>query len=359
MTPIPMSGLPDLGGPSFDDLPGESVSISHLSGIQKAAIMVQAMAQQGAEISLEALPEEAQARLIHEIGNLGEVDTATVDAVKREFFDRLRSAGLTGPSGMKRALDLLGNALSASVAAKLRAQTTSNTIMGDPWKRIVEKEAEELIDVLESESVEVAAVILSKLKVARAAELLGMMPGDRARKITYAISLTSPVTPSAVARIGRALAAMLAIQPTRAFDDGPVERVGAILNFSRAATRNQVLDGLDETDKDFAEEVRRAIFTFANIPERVDARDVPKIVRQVEQPVLVRALGAALMSEMKPAGEFLLAGLSQRMADSLRGEIEDQGPVDEESGEEAMGIVVTAIRELEANGEIYLIVDEG
>ena len=42
-----------------------------------------------------------------------------------------------------------------------------------------------------------------------AAALLGSMPGPDARCITYAVSLTSAVTPEAVDRIGLSLAAQL------------------------------------------------------------------------------------------------------------------------------------------------------
>ena len=57
---------------------------------------------------------------------------------------------------------------------------------GDPWKRICELGPEALLPVLENESIEVAAVMLSKLPVGLAADLLGRLPGPRARKITYA-----------------------------------------------------------------------------------------------------------------------------------------------------------------------------
>ena len=36
---------------------------------------------------------------------------------------------------------------------------------------------------------------------------------------------------------------------------------------------DEVLEGLDAEDAGFAEEVRRAIFTFANIPARIDPRN--------------------------------------------------------------------------------------
>ena len=61
---------------------------------------------------------------------------------------------------------------------------------------------ETLRPVMENESTGVAAVVLSKLKAVKAVELLGAIPGPRARKITYAVSQTSGVSPSAVDRIG-------------------------------------------------------------------------------------------------------------------------------------------------------------
>ena len=47
---------------------------------------------------------------------------------------------------------------------------------GDPWKSIQEMNIETLRPVMENESTEVAAVVLSKLNVPKAAELLGPFP---------------------------------------------------------------------------------------------------------------------------------------------------------------------------------------
>ena len=60
---------------------------------------------------------------------------------------------------------------------------------------------ETLIHVMEK-STEVAAVVLSKMNVPKAAALLGAIPGPRAREIIYAILQTSDVLPSAVDSIG-------------------------------------------------------------------------------------------------------------------------------------------------------------
>ncbi len=156
-------------------------------------------------------------------------------------------------------------------------------------------------------------------------------------------------------RIGLALAAQLHDVPETAFAEGAVERVGAILNSSPAATRDDVLVGLEETDQDFAALVRRAIFTFVHITERVNAVDIPRVIREVDQPVLVTALAAASAGDLAPVAEFILENMSKRMAEAIREEMQELGRVRGRDGEEAMTTVVNAVRTLEAAGEITLV----
>ena len=122
-----------------------------------------------------------------------------------------------------------------------------------------------------------------------------------------------------------------------------------------AATRDDVLIGLDETDAGFASLVRRAIFTFENIPDRIEPRDIPKVLREVDQAQVVIALTAAKADGHEAVAEFILSNLSGRMSDSIREEIEEAGVVKPKIGEAAMGEIIGAIRKLEASGDIELI----
>lgn len=348
---VPIGALPGLPG----GLGGTPVTLSRKA---KAAIVVRLLLNEGADIPLEELPEELQAQLTQQMGAMRLVDRGTVAAVASEFAEELDSVGLSFPGGIAGALDALDGRISKHTAARLRKEAGVRQY-GDPWKRLKEMSVEKLLPVLENESIEVAAVLLSKIDVKRAAELLGHLPGPQARRITYAVSLTSAVTPEAVDRIGLSLATQLDAEPARAFDSGPVERVGAILNSTTSATRDEVLEGLDETDAEFAEEVRKAIFTFGNIPKRIAARDIPRVIRTLDQAVLVTALAGAEAAGMQEAAEFILENMSARMADQLREEVQDRDKVKPVEMEEATGAIVAAIRELEASGELLLIVDDG
>ncbi len=119
-----------------------------------------------------------------------------------------------------------------------------------------------------------------------------------------------------------------------------------------------MLEGLASEDQGFADQVRRAIFTFANIPDRIDPRDVAKIVRGVDAAQLITALAAATAEAEAAAAEFILGNMSQRMATQLREEIEGLGNVKAKDGEAAMTAVVAVIRELEAAGDILLVAEE-
>ena len=171
------------------------------------------------------------------------------------------------------------------------------------------------------------------------------------------MSRTGAATPDAVDRIGLSLAAQLHGMPETAFDADPETRVGAILNSSTSVIRDDMLTGLEEADQDFAARVRKAIFTFAHIPDRVIGTDVPKLTRDVDPENLRVALSAALAAgdPLAPAAEFILTNMSKRMSAALREEIEEAGKVKTKDGEIAMTQVINTIRRLEADAVIALL----
>ncbi|NRP12499.1 Flagellar motor switch protein FliG [Aliiroseovarius sp. xm-m-379] len=343
------TGAP-MGQPPFMSPP------RHLSKKQKAAIIIRLLLAEGAQLPLSGLPEAMQSDLIENMSEMRLIDKGTVAAVVDEFISEMQEVGLTFPGGLEGALDILDGTLDPTMIARVR-KNAGVKITGNPWETIAGIDPKKLLPILEEESTEVAAVLLSKLKVSVAAELLGQLPGPRARKVAYAVSLTGNISPEVVHKIGRSLAEQLDAQPVSAFTDGPVERVGAILNFSPAATRDDVLNGLDEEDQVFAEEVRKAIFTFANIPARIDPRDVPKITKDIDQAVLITALTAAT-GELEASAEFILGAMSKRMAEQIREEMQSLGKVKAADGEAAMNAVISRIREMEGAGEILLIAED-
>lgn len=345
-----LSTLPPLGGAV------PSAASVNLSRKEKAALVVRLLLSQGAVPALSQLSESKQTELAVQIARMAPVDQDTVQLVADEFANEIERIALSFPQGLDGAIGLLDGVLSEGAANRLRQMAPSEA-RRNPWDEIENVEAERIVPYLESEATEVAAVILSKLSVGKAAEVLGQLPGALARRITYAISQTGGVSPSVVHRIGASLAEQLDTRPVTAFPDGPVSRVGAILNYAPASVRDDVLSGIESEDEAFAEEVRAAIFTFANIPDRIAPRDIPRIQRDLDPDDLGTVVAAAKGNDEESV-EFILEKISKRMAENIRDEAREKGEIKTEDAEAAMIRIISVIRDLEAAGEIFYVAKE-
>lgn len=313
-----------------------------LSRRQKAAVVVRLLLAEGADLPLSELPESLQTELAQQMSQMRYIDRATLRDVIEEFATELDQIGLAFPSGIEDVLALLGEAISPDIAEKLRRQA-GLIWTEDPWETIALIPAERLGPLVKSESAETAAIILSKLPVDKAAELMVQMPGERARRLMLAVNETAKVAPSTVRQIGLSLAAVLKAEPPRAFLEEAEVRVGAILDVTEAKTRGEVLTGLDEDDKDFADKVRAAIFTFNDIPDRVDARQIPAYLRMVDRDFLLQVIAAEDEGSQRTV-QYLLSSMSQRMAGMLKTDAEDLGTIDPKVAEVARRGVTDAIR---------------
>ena len=147
-----------------------------LDSTAKAAIVVRLLLNEGADLPLEDLPHDLQARLTQQMGKMGLVDRVTLASVVHEFAEALDGVGLSFPHGLAGALSALDGKISPQTAARLRKEAGVRQA-GDPWARLRAQSVADLAKMAQAESIEIAAVLLSKLDVAKAAELLGKLPG--------------------------------------------------------------------------------------------------------------------------------------------------------------------------------------
>ncbi|MBI1494048.1 FliG C-terminal domain-containing protein [Halocynthiibacter styelae] len=347
--------LPAIGGQGHDsdNLP----VVPQLPQSQKAAILVRLLLNEDIKLPLQDLPESCQVLLTEHMASMRIVKREISRDVAKEFLRELVTIGLTNSRGLEGALSDLEGVINETTIQKMRREIGLKAI-SDPWLRLERLENEKLRNMLMCESTEIAAVVLSKLSVSRAAELLSSLPGDIARRITWAMSMTGTVSPDAIERIGLSLASQLDSHAPMAFEEAAENRVGAILNQAKAAVRDDLLESLEDEDREFAREVRRSIFTFAHIATRLDPMDVTKILRDVETGAQIDAFAFATTdpeSDNAKTVEFMLTQMSSRLADSLREDMEARGEVKEEIGEAAMGKIVSELRRLADADEIVLL----
>ncbi len=327
--------------------------IDHLSGAEKAAIIVRALLAQGADIALSDLPHHMQTELAQTLGRMRLVDRATMNAVVEDFLDTLEQIGLSFPENLEAALSMLGDKLDATATKRLRAMSRGGDL-DDAWMVLELADDALIASMLVQESQVVGAVLLSKLSTDKAARLLMQLDADLARDLALGIARTEDIAPAAVARIGKTLSEQITTRPQRAFTDPPTTRVGKILNSSDPDMRDGLLAQLEITDARFAREVRKAIFTFEDIATRLDPRDVPLVIRDVA-PADLTTLIAANTEPAEPSLRLLLDNMSKRAATGLQ---DDAGtlpsPTDTETAA-ACGRIAAVVRALVDAGKVTLL----
>ncbi|MEM9795655.1 MAG: FliG C-terminal domain-containing protein [Pseudomonadota bacterium] len=326
---------------------------------QKAAIIIHLLLAGGADPGLKSLPPAQQRRIVREMASLRFVDRETLAKVVAEFAGELDDIGLHFPRDMGKVLANLDGQLSQDVLEQLLADLDEGEAPENEavWEQIAAMAPDDILAIMQSESDEICAILLSKLPAVDAAKLLGQLPEARGPSIAAAFARTEGVNPAAISRIGIALGRQAAAVPVAAFADDAVSRIGGILNAATSGVRAEVMASLDGSDPDFAARVRAAVFSFENIPERLDPRDVPKALRGVDNAQMVAALGGA-PDGMAKVVDFIMSSISSRLAEQLKEDIQERGSIPQEDAEAAMSAIVGEIRRLEEAGEIVLVAPE-
>lgn len=325
---------------------------AHLSGVQKAAIILRVLVAEGVDLSLDRLPAHLQASLAQTMAEMRLIDRATMNLVVTEFVELLEQVGLSFPEGIEGALSLLDTRLGDEARTRLRELAAGQT-GPDPWARVEAASDDALLTILQAESKVVGAVMLSRLSLERAATLLGLLPIDIAQTLAIAVARTEDIAPDAVARIGASLAQQLGARRPKAFAVPPARRVGDMLNLSPARLRDTLLTGMEQQDMDFARGVRKAIFTFQDISTRIAARDVAVLAREIDAADLTLLL-AANDPQDQDTLEFLLSNMSKRLAESAREDAASFPAPDIAARDAALSRVTKAVRRLVDSGAITL-----
>jgi flagellar motor switch protein FliG len=323
---------------------------ARLTQAQKAAIIVRLLVMGGADPGISSLPPAQQRRIVREMSALRLVDRETLARTVAEFSAELDAVGLHFPRAVDQLLCTLDGSLSREVVEALLSETGGDPALlgASAWERIGARDDESLLALVAGESDEVCAILLCRLPPSRAAALLAALPPERAETVSRALARTGGMDADAVARVGAALAGGSA---AAGGGTAAAERVAGILNAATSSLRAEVLARIEGTDPAFAEKVRAAVFGWENIPERLDARDVPKVLRALDGDAAIVAMAR---EPEGPVTTFLLGAISSRLADQMREQMQEMGPPPRAEAEEATATIVATIRKLEEDATITL-----
>jgi flagellar motor switch protein FliG len=348
MTLAGVEDLPDLGGvvsPVTTPAPPRQSS-----GLRKAALfLAQMTTEEAGEVLAHLRPREIEL-LTRELLSLGSVDAYEVDDVMNELYALLRGGQLYGRGGVDFAREILAAGLGENKADELLARL--NAVYTEvPFASLRNADVRQLVTFLKDEHAQIIALVLAHLTAAQSAEVLSGFAPEQQAEVAHRIATMDRTSPEMVRlveeELGRRMGSLLAHQDMTTV--GGVETLVEIINRSPRPTERSILEWLDTTDPELAEQVRSQMFVFEDLVT-IDDRSLQQVLREVE----ANDLATALKGVRPDVRDKVVRNLSERAAENLAEEIDLLGPVRTRTVEEAQAKVVGIIRTLEEQGVLTL-----
>jgi flagellar motor switch protein FliG len=204
--------------------------------------------------------------------------------------------------------------------------------------------------LLEQEHPQTVALILSTQHIEHAAEILTHLPEGIRSDVAYRISKIEKVSPVVLSRIEDALHREIGLVSGKTHKKvGGIDAIVGILNHMKNNLDADILEEMEQTDPEMAEEIRKKMFTFENLVA-LDGRSLQMILREVNNDSLTLALKSA-SEQMK---EKIFANMSTRAADMIRDDLEAMGPVRLSEVELMQQSIVKIAMKLEEEGKLVL-----
>lgn len=321
--------------------------ISRLNGSQKVAVLLISLGVDLASLILKELKDDEVEQITLEIAKMDNISPDVVDGVVQQFHELMHSKQFILEGGMDYVRNVLAETKDRQEVRGMMKRLESKT-GNDTFGIFQSAETSQIVQFLQSEHPQIAAVILAHLNEKRAAEILTHFNDEFQGEVSLRLAQMGNISSDVIEEIEE----VIRDQMSRTYTESENIRKGSsavanILNEADIATERIVLSNIEKLDPKLAEEIKQQMFLFEDILD-LDDRDVQTIIGGIEQSDLV--LGLKGVDEKLV--QKVLDNMSSRARDMFLEDMEATGQVHKKQVEEAQQRIVIKIKELEEEGQV-------
>jgi len=323
--------------------------ISDINGPQKAAILLISMGVKNASKVLKELKEHEVEQLTRAIADLDNISSDIVDDVREEFYEMMQARKFVLDGGKEYAYELLSESMGQEKADEILKQYEYDEGT-DAFGIFQSADMNQIVNFLEGENPQVAAVILAHLKPRKAAEILANLSMEFQGEITARLARVGKISSEVVEELEVAIRNQMKSdykEPDNVKKG--TAAVASILNEANIATERNVINSIEKIDSELAQEIKDQMFLFEDILELED-RTVQAIVAKLDKQDMVVGL-KGISENLK---NKFLNNMSDRAREILVDDMEAYGPVHLNKVEEAQQNIVRTIKVLDKEGKIAM-----
>jgi flagellar motor switch protein FliG len=322
-------------------------STLNLTGPQKAATLMLALGEEQAAKVFGRLHEDEIRDLSLAMAALGTVSAEMVEQVAQEFRTQLGQAGhLVGSyeSTERLLLKTMPKERVAQIMEEIRGPAGRTM-----WDKLGNVNEAVLANYLKNEYPQTVSVVLSKVRPDHAARVLSLLPEGFAMEVVMRMLRMETVQKEALEGVERTLRMEFMSNLARSSRRDAHEVMAEIFNNLDRAAEGRILAALEERNRESAEKIRALMFTFDDL-QRLDGAGIQVLLRAVPKDKLTLALKGA----SEALRELFFRNLSERASKLLKDDLAGLGPVKLRDVDEAQALIVSAAKDLAAQGQIQM-----
>ena len=316
--------------------------------MRKAGTVVLALGQEVAAEMLKHLTDYELEQVTQTVAALKGVPAEVLEAALGEFRQHLQAGEWATSGGIDYARGTLERVVGPRKAKEILDRVTRSVSSG--FYMLKNVAPEQVAPFISHEHPQTIALILSQLDPRQAARILNQLPDRMQGDVSHRIATMENIPPEVIKGVEEALEASLRDVLGGNLDVGGPKVVADILNLTGSSVERNVLERLDEQNREVAEGIRNLMYVWADVAKLTD-RETQTFLRAADQKDLVIALKAT-DEEMK---KKLLGNMSAETREFLTEEMEKLGPMRLNEVEEVQLRLVHVVRGLEEQGQLTIV----
>lgn len=322
---------------------------SSLSGVERAAIFMLGMGEQGAAAIMRHMDPREVESVALAMSELKDISNEQIAEVVQEFSEKVNefSPISVGANDFTRRvmIEALGEKKARSMLGKVMSGATSKGVDALKWM-----DARSVAEIIRDEHPQIIALVLASLEGEHAGKVLALLPEEGRTDIVMRIARLEMIDPSALQELDQVLERQL--DNTQEFPPAAVNGMSTaadILNNLDPTDEAALLDALKQADMDLGEKIQDLMFVFENLMT-LDDKGMQRLIRDISVDNLVVAL-KGVDQELQ---ERFFKNMSSRAAEMLKEDMEARGPVKLSEVEEQQKEILVIANKLAEEGEIFM-----
>jgi len=323
--------------------------LSGMTGDEKAAILLLSLNEEDAAGIIRHLEPKQVQHVGSAMARAAELSQDKVTAVHRAFLEDIQkftNIGMGSEDFLRSALvSALGEDKANNLVDQILLGTGSKGLDSLKWM-----DPRQVASIIINEHPQIQTIVLSYLEPDQSAEILAQFAERDRLDLMLRIANLEEVQPSALAELNEIMEKQFAGQAgAQAAKIGGLKAAADIMNYFDNNVESALIEQMRDQDEDLATQIEDLMFVFENLAE-VDDQGIQKLLRDVPQDVLIKALKGA----DDVLQEKVFKNMSKRAAEMMKDDLEAMPPIKVSDVESAQKEILAIARKMADSGEIML-----